>query len=77
MYRFVVGFTRDRHRALTREDGPQGYMVSYQGQIADFANAVLNGEPPAARAEFSLGELRTALAMARSPRTRRWEKVWD
>lgn len=60
-----------------REDVPQGYMVSYQRQIADFANAVLHGEPLAAAAEDSLGELRTALAMERSARTRRWEKVWD
>ena len=60
-----------------REDVPQGYMISYQGQIADFANAVLDGKPLAASAEVSLGELRTALAMERSARTRRWEKVWD
>ena len=67
----------NRRGQKLREDVPQGYMVSYQGQIADFANAVLNGAPPAAAAEFSLGELRTALAMERSTRTRRWEKVWD
>ena len=59
------------------EDRPQGYMASYEGQIADFAHAIASGEPLAASAEFSLGEVRTALAMARSAETKRWEKVWD
>ena len=67
----------NRRGRKLREDVPQGYMVSYQGQIADFASAVLDGTAPAATAEFSLGELRTALAMERSAQTRRWEKVWD
>jgi predicted dehydrogenase len=52
-------------------------MASYQGQIADFARAIASGEPLAASAEYSLGEVRTALAMARSAKTKRWEKVWD
>lgn len=60
-----------------RPDEPQGYMESYAGQFADFARAVLRGEPLEAGAEVSLGELRTALAMARSAQTRRWERVWD
>jgi predicted dehydrogenase len=59
------------------ENRPQGYMASYQGQIADFARAIASGEPLAASAEYSLGEVRTALAMARSAKTKRWEKVWD
>ena len=52
-------------------------MVSYVGQMRDFANAILHDQPLAAEAEYSLGELRTALAMERSAETRRWEKVWD
>ena len=60
-----------------REDVPQGYMLSYQGQAADFAAAVLRDQPFAASPEFSLGEVRTALAMERSADTRCWEKVWD
>ena len=57
-------------------DVPQGYFLSYEGQFRDFAGAVLRGTPLAATAEYALGELRTALAMERSARTKRWEKVW-
>ena len=60
-----------------REEVPQGYLRSYAGQFRDFASAVLRGTPLAAGPEHSLGELRTALAMERSARTRRWEKVWE
>ncbi len=56
---------------------PQGYFLSYEGQFRDFASAVMRGTPLAATAEYALGELRTALAMARSARTKRWEKVWE
>jgi predicted dehydrogenase len=58
-------------------DLPQGYLLSYTGEFADFASAILRGTTPAARAEYSLGELRTALAMERSGRSKRWERVWD
>ncbi len=58
-------------------DVPQGYFLSYEGQFRDFAGAALRGTPLAATAEFALGELRTALAMERSARTKRWEKVWE
>lgn len=61
---------------VVREDEPQGYMLSYAAEFADFANAVLRGAPLAAGPEQSLGELRTALAMARSARSGRWEDVW-
>jgi predicted dehydrogenase len=57
-------------------DVPQGYFLSYEGQFRDFASAVLRGTPLAATAEYALGELRTALAMERSARTKRWAKVW-
>jgi UDP-N-acetyl-2-amino-2-deoxyglucuronate dehydrogenase len=55
---------------------PGGYLQSYEGELADFAAAVLHGTPPAASAEYALGELRLALAMYRSATSRRWEPVW-
>lgn len=56
--------------------GQGGYLQSYERQIAAFEAAVLDGTDPAAAADFSLGELRAALAMARSATSRRWEAVW-
>jgi len=46
-------------------------------RITDFEQAVLDGKPLAAGPEVSLGELRTALAIYRSAKTRQWEKVWE
>ena len=45
-------------------------------EMADFEAVVLDGRQPAAAAEASLGELRTALAIYRSAQSGRWEKVW-
>lgn len=71
-------YDEDHRRGVTiKESVPQGYMLSYAGQFADFANAVLRGSELAAGPEVSVGELRTALAMERSSQTRRWEKVWE
>jgi UDP-N-acetyl-2-amino-2-deoxyglucuronate dehydrogenase len=56
--------------------GEGNYFQSYEGQIADFEAAVLDGRPAAAPAEYALGELRGALAMYRSVESRRWEHVW-
>ncbi len=53
-----------------------GYLRSYEGELRDFAGAVLDGTAPAATAEYAVGELRLALAMYRSAETKRWEKVW-
>ena len=53
-----------------------GYLASYGPQFVDFAAAILDGKIPDASAEYSLGELRTALAMYRSVHSRTWEKVW-
>lgn len=53
-----------------------GYLRSYEAELADFAAAVLHGTPPAASAEYAVGELRLALAMYRSATSMRWEKVW-
>ena len=50
--------------------------TSFGPELADFAAAVLDGHPLDAGPEYSLGELRTALAMYRSVKSRKWEKVW-
>lgn len=62
---------------LDGEGDAGGYLESFYGQLADFEAAVLDGRPLAASAEFALGELRTALALYRSARSGRWEKVWE
>ncbi len=56
--------------------GQGRYMQSYESQIAAFEAAVLDGVVPPVGAEFSLGELRGALAMYRSAESGRWEAVW-
>jgi len=56
--------------------GQGNYLQSYEGELADFAAAVLDGAPLAAGPEVAVGELRAALAMYRSHETRRWEPVW-
>jgi len=56
--------------------GQGGYLQSYEGQIAGFEAAVLDGVAAPASAEDSLGELRGALAMYRSAASGRWEPVW-
>jgi len=56
--------------------GQGNYLQSYEGQIAAFEAAVLDGVAAAAPAEYALGELRAALAMYRSARSGRWEAVW-
>jgi predicted dehydrogenase len=52
-----------------------GRLASFGYELADFAQAVLTGSPLAAPPEYSLGELRTALAIYRSAKSRQWEKV--
>ena len=63
------------HRKGLPVGEPGGYLQSYAGEMADFEAAVLDGKPLAAGPEASLGELRAALAMARSVESRGWEKV--
>ena len=55
----------------------RGWADSFGPELADFASAVLEGMPLVAGPEYSLGELRTALAIYRSADSGRWEKVWD
>ena len=54
----------------------EGRAASFGYELNDFAGAVLKGTDLAAGPEYSLGELRTALAMYRSQASRQWEKVW-
>jgi UDP-N-acetyl-2-amino-2-deoxyglucuronate dehydrogenase len=56
--------------------GQGGYLQSYEHQIAAFEAAVLDGATPSVGADYSLGEVRGALAMVRSSGSRRWEAVW-
>ncbi|MEM7020249.1 MAG: Gfo/Idh/MocA family oxidoreductase [Pseudomonadota bacterium] len=82
----VITGTRDGELKLFNKDAPQGEVImdayqgkanSYGAELQDFAEVVLDGKTPAATAEYSLGEFRTALAMYRSVKSGRWEKVWD
>mmetsp|Transcript_120568 Transcript_120568/g.375390 ORF Transcript_120568/g.375390 Transcript_120568/m.375390 type:complete len:386 (-) Transcript_120568:103-1260(-) len=57
-------------------DVPAPRLHPHGGVLRDFALAVLQGREPAASARDSLGELRAALAMYRSDRTRSWESVF-
>jgi predicted dehydrogenase len=66
-----------RRGVAVRPEEPQGYMLSYEHQLRDFARAIRGEAPLEAGPEASLGELRTALAMERSAASRRWEKVWE
>jgi predicted dehydrogenase len=65
------------HRKGRQVGETEGYLSSYRGEFLDFAAAVLQGKPLAAAAEYSIGELRAALAMYRSAESGRWEKVWE
>jgi predicted dehydrogenase len=56
--------------------GQGNYLQSYEGELRDFASAILDGTPLAAGPEVALGELRAALAMYRSHESKRWEPVW-
>jgi predicted dehydrogenase len=70
---------------LVDREHPQGDVIYTKGtgrrdafgfELLDFERAVLDGTALAASPEYSLGELRTALAMYRSAESKRWEPVW-
>lgn len=69
-------FNAGAPRGETVMDAARGKMDSFGMQISDFAAAALDGTALAATPEYSLGELRTALAMYASVASGRWEKVW-
>jgi len=58
---------------LTKGDGRD---ASFGYELADFTSAVLTGTALTAGPDYSLGELRTALAIYRSAESHQWEKVW-
>ena len=71
---------------LIDREHPQGEVLytkdtgrrdAFGYELLDFERAVLDGTPLAASPEYSLGELRTALAMYRSADSKRWETVWS
>ena len=62
-------------RFLLEKDA--GRSASFGYELQDFALAVLEGKTAEAGPEYSLGELRTALAIYRSAETGQWVKVWD
>ncbi|MDX2169385.1 MAG: Gfo/Idh/MocA family oxidoreductase [Deltaproteobacteria bacterium] len=57
--------------------GKSDYLGSYAAEWGNFEACVLDGAAPAASPEYSLGELRAALAMYRSAASGRWERVFD
>ncbi len=52
-----------------------GRVDAFGYALRDFGDAVLDGKPPAATAEYSLGELRAALALYRAAGSDRWEST--
>ena len=50
---------------------------SFGYELHDFSLSILEGKNLEAGPEYSLGELRTALAIYRSAQTGQWEKVWN
>jgi len=54
----------------------EGRDAAFGYELDDFTHAVLDGRPLQAGPEYSLGELRTALAIYRSAESGQWEKVW-
>lgn len=64
------------HREGRLVQDPSLPVVAFGLELADFTRAVLDGETPAAGADYSLGEVRTALAIYRSVASGQWQKVW-
>ena len=82
----VIEHGREGRLLLFNAENPEGETVmqtfpgkvdSYGAELHDFSLAVLEGKALAASPAFSLGELRTALAMYRSVASGQWENVWD
>lgn len=72
----LILFNDTDPEGTTVMDAFQGKVDSYGFELNDFSHAVLDSKTLAAPPEYSLGELRTALAMYRSVESRNWEKVW-
>ena len=70
-------FNAEHPAGETIMEAYSGKVDSFGFELHDFSMAVLYGTPLAATPEYSLGEVRTALAMYRSTTSGRWEKVWS
>ena len=70
-------YSKDHPEGKVLLEKDAGRDASFGYELQDFALAVLEGKALAAGPEYSLGELRTALAIYRSSETKQWEKVWD
>ncbi len=70
-------YSKDHPEGKVLLEKDAGRDASFGYELQDFALAVLEGKALAAGPEYSLGELRTALAIYRSAETKQWEKVWD
>ncbi|CAJ1326980.1 unnamed protein product [Effrenium voratum] len=55
--------------------GPVGWDTGYAGEVADFAEAVLENRPPAAGPEEAVEDLRLMLAMMKAAKSGQWEAV--
>ena len=82
----VIEKSGDGNLILFDRDHPNGDVImskragrgaaSFGYELNDFSRAVLEGKSLEAGPEYSLGELRTALAIYRSAESKQWEKVW-
>jgi len=70
-------FTKEHPLGKAYLPDSEGYMGSFIPEIEDFVDAVTQGTPLAASAEYSLGELRTVLAIYKSVKENSWVKVWE
>ena len=74
----VLRYDRDHPEGEVLLTGKaEGRRAAFGHELEDFALRVLTGSPLRAGPEYSLGELRTALAIYRSAESRQWEPVWD
>ena len=72
----LILFNTEHPRGEVIMSAVEGKTNSYGEEIKNFCEVVLDGTTMAATPEYSLGELRTALALYRSIETGKWEKVW-
>ena len=74
----LIRYDRDYPEGeIIQSKHPSRGAPSFGYELHDFSLAVLEDKTLEAGPEYSLGELRTALAIYRSAETRQWEKVWN
>ena len=59
----------------TTYDTLGGYMASFQPQMQAFVDAVLYNKPVKNTVEYAMGEIMVAMAVYKSIKTKKWEKV--